>query len=50
MKHQYNCIELSSRELYTYELSFLGSGLQEYWLRDQHRVICSYLEDQARKL
>lgn len=21
MKHQYNCIELSSRELYTYELS-----------------------------
>lgn len=28
MKHQYNCIELSSRKLYTYKLSFLGSGLQ----------------------
>lgn len=27
MKHYYDCIELSSKELYTYELSFLGAGL-----------------------
>lgn len=30
MKHQYNCKELCSREFYTDELSFVGSGLQEY--------------------
>lgn len=29
---------------------FLGSGLQEYWLRDQIRVICSYLEDTVQEV
>lgn len=45
MKHQYSCTELRSRELYSYELPFLCSGLQGYWPRDQLRIIYSYLED-----
>lgn len=45
----YNCIELSPRELHIYELSFLGSGLLEYWLRDQFRLLCCYLENTGQE-
>lgn len=50
MKHQYSNTELRSRELYSYELSFLCSGLQGYWPRDQLRIIYSYLEDTGQEI